>query len=102
MRCKTMTNERPNLKQIRIKKSVCDRLDERKAPDDSYTDVIKALLDENDRLLERNIQLERDKADITAIAKALTFDKLIEEGAIEMNVFEEALNEFSFERTQKD
>lgn len=95
-------NERPNLKQIRIKKSVCARLDERKGKDDSYTDVIQALLDENDRLLERNIELERDKADITAIAKGLTFDKLVEEGAIEMKVFEEALEQFSFERTRNE
>ena len=93
-------HDRPNLKQIRIKQSVCARLDERKSKDDSYTDVIKALLDENDRLLERNVELERDKADITAIAKSLTFDKLIEEGAIEMKVFEEALEQFSFERTE--
>ena len=94
-------NERPNLKQIRIKKSVCARLDERKSNDDSYTDVIKDLLDENDRLIERNIELERDKADITAIAKALTFEKLIDDGAIEMKVFEEALEQFSFERTER-
>lgn len=77
-----------------------ERLDERKAPDDSYTDVIQTLLDENERLIERNIELERDKADLTAIAKGLTFDKLIEEGAIEMKVFEEALEQFSFERTE--
>jgi len=93
-------HERPNLKQIRIKKSVCARLDERKSNDDSYTDVIQSLLDENDRLLERNVELERDKADLTAIAKGLTFDKLVEEGAIEMKVFEEALEQFSFERTE--
>ena len=95
-------HERPNLKQIRIKKAVCERLDERKARDDSYTDVIKELLDENERLIERNIELERDKADLTAIAKGLTFDKLIEEGAIEMNVFEEALEQFTFERTETE
>lgn len=53
--------ERPNLKQIRIKKNVCARLDERKSKDDSYTDVIKALLDENERLKERNVELEEDK-----------------------------------------
>lgn len=56
-----MTNDRPNLKQIRIKKSVCARLDERKGSDDSYTDVIKTLLDENDRLLKHNVELEKDK-----------------------------------------
>lgn len=64
-------HERPNLKQIRIKKSVCARLDERKSNDDSYTDVIKALLDENDRLLERNIELERDKEDMRRYMQAI-------------------------------
>jgi len=92
--------DRPNLKQIRIKKSVCDRLDERKGKDDSYTDVVQDLLDENKFLRERILELEHDKADLTAIAKGLTFDKLIKDGAIEMNVFEEALEQFSFERTK--
>ena len=54
-------NERPNLKQIRIKKSVCARLDERKSNDDSYTDVIKKLLDENERLTARCEELKEDK-----------------------------------------
>ena len=54
-------NDRPNLKQIRIKRSVCDRLDERKGKDDSYTDVIKDLLDENERLTARCEELQQDK-----------------------------------------
>ena len=53
--------ERPNLKQIRIKRSVCDRLDERKDKDDSYTDFVKDLLDENERLKERVEELKDDK-----------------------------------------
>ena len=61
-------NERPNLKQIRIKKSVCERLDERKGNDDSYTDVIKALLDENEALKNRCAELEKDKENLTTIA----------------------------------
>lgn len=61
-------NERPNLKQIRIKKSVCARLDERKSNDDSYTDVIQDLLDENDRLQERNVELKQDKEMLMKIA----------------------------------
>lgn len=65
-------HERPNLKQIRIKQSVCARLDERKSKDDSYTDVIKALLDENDRLLERNVELERDKEQFMQFLQAQT------------------------------
>lgn len=60
--------ERPNLKQIRIKKSVCARLDERKSNDDSYTDVIQALLDENTRLKERNVELKQDKDMLMKIA----------------------------------
>ena len=67
-------HERPNLKQIRIKKSVCARLDERKSNDDSYTDVIKKLLDENDRLLERNIELERDKEYFMRFLQSATLD----------------------------
>ena len=66
-------HERPNLKQIRIKADVCDRLDKRKGKDDSYTDVIKALLDENDRLLERNVELERDKEQFRQFLQAQTF-----------------------------
>lgn len=54
-------NERPNLKQIRIKRSVCDRLDNHKGKDDSYTDVVKALLDENERLTSRCEELQADK-----------------------------------------
>ena len=61
-------NERPNLKQIRIKKSVCAMLDERKGKDDSYTDVIQALLDENARLQERNVELKQDKEMLMKIA----------------------------------
>lgn len=56
-----MTHERPNIKTIRIKKSVCERLDERKGRDESYSEVIKALLDENDRLKESNVELKQDK-----------------------------------------
>lgn len=62
-------HERPNLKQIRIKKSVCAKLDERKGKDDSYTDVISALLDENKRLKESNDELKQDKQDLIEIAK---------------------------------
>ena len=62
-------HERPNLKQIRIKQSVCARLDERKGEDDSYTDVIKALLDENERLKARCQELENDKQLISHLAK---------------------------------
>ena len=83
--------ERPNLKQIRIKRSVCDRLDERKDKDDSYTDVVKALLDENDRLLERNIELERDKEQLTIISKAIAVQVALNNPeiytAIKMNDF---------------
>ena len=63
-----MANERPNLKQIRIKQSVCARLDERKSKDDSYTDVIKALLDENTRLNEYVEELKQDKHMLMKIA----------------------------------
>ena len=56
--------ERPNLKQIRIKRSVCDRLDKRKDKDDSYTDVIEDLLDENERLKERVEELKQDKENL--------------------------------------
>lgn len=62
-------HERPNLKQIRIKQSVCARLDERKGKDDSYTDVVQGLLDENARLKERNVELKQDKQDLIEIAK---------------------------------
>ena len=61
-------HERPNLKQIRIKKSVCARLDERKSNDDSYTDVIQSLLDENTRLKESNVELKQDKEMLMKIA----------------------------------
>lgn len=61
-------HKRPNLKQIRIKQSVCARLDERKGEDDSYTDVIKALLDENERLKARCQELENDKQVFTRLA----------------------------------
>lgn len=64
-------NERPNLKQIRIKKSVCDRLDERKGKDDSYTDVVKALLDENERLTSRCEELQEDKKQLFRLAKII-------------------------------
>ena len=64
-------HERPNLKQIRIKADVCDRLDKRKGKDDSYTDVIKALLVENARLKTRVEELESDKENMTAMSKAL-------------------------------
>ena len=84
-------NGRPNLKQIRIKRSVCDRLDERKGKDDSYTDVVKALLDENNRLLERNVELERDKEQLTVISKALAIQVALNNpelyNAIDMNDF---------------
>ena len=60
--------DRPNLKQIRIKRSVCDRLDDRKGKDDSYTDVVKELLDENERLKARVEELEQDKEIMTNIA----------------------------------
>lgn len=63
-----MANERPNLKQIRIKQSVCDRLDERKGKDDSYTDVVKALLDENEQLKEYVEELKQDKNKLMKIA----------------------------------
>ena len=66
-----MTNDRPNLKQIRIKKPVCERLDERKANGDSYTDVIKALLDENERLTARCEELEEDKRQLYRLAKII-------------------------------
>ena len=74
-----MANDRPNLKQIRIKRSVCARLDERKDKDDSYTDVIKALLDENDRLLERTIELERDKERFNRFLEKVTYKVSIED-----------------------
>lgn len=61
-------HERPNLKQIRIKQSVCARLDERKGNDDSYTDVIQDLLDENARLHDRNVELKQDKEMLMKIA----------------------------------
>lgn len=64
-------NERPNLKQIRIKKDVCDRLDKRKHKGDSYTDVIKGLLVENARLKTRCEELEHDKEQLTVVSKAL-------------------------------
>ena len=63
-----MANERPNLKQIRIKRSVCDRLDNHKDKDDSYTDVIKALLDENKMLKEYVEELKADKHVLMKIA----------------------------------
>lgn len=64
-------HERPNLKQIRIKQSVCARLDERKGEEDSYTDVIKALLDENERLKARCQELEEDKKQLYRLAKLI-------------------------------
>ena len=63
--------ERPYLKQIRISKDVCDRLDKRKAKGDSYTDVVKALLVENARLTQRCEELERDKENLTIVSKAI-------------------------------
>lgn len=63
-----MSNERPNLKQIRIKQSVCDRLDERKSKDDSYTDVVKGLLDENMMLKDHIAELKHDKEMLMKIA----------------------------------
>ena len=76
-------NERPNLKQIRIKRSVCERLDERKGKDDSYTDVVKELLDENDRLIERNIELERDKETLTHFIQSIPIDLKIKDATAE-------------------
>ena len=63
-----MANDRPNLKQIRIKRSVCDRLDNHKGKDDSYTDVVKALLDENERLTSRCEELQKDKQMLVRLA----------------------------------
>lgn len=63
--------ERPNLKQIRINKDVCDRLDKRKAKGDSYTDVVKGLLVENARLKNRCEELERDKEHLTIVSRAI-------------------------------
>jgi len=63
--------ERPYLKQIRISKDVCDRLDKRKAKGDSYTDVVKALLVENARLKNRCEELEHDKEHLTIVSKAI-------------------------------
>ena len=85
--------DRPNLKQIRIKQSVCARLDERKGKDDSYTDVIKALLDENERLKERVEELERDKNDLTVIAMALKGNQLVERGITDGNEVQKALED---------
>lgn len=62
-------HERPNIKSIRIKRGVWERLDERKRPDDSYTDVIKAVLDENEMLKARVEELQKDKDDLVEIAK---------------------------------
>ena len=61
-------HKRPNLKQIRIKQSVCARLDERKSEDDSYTDVIKALLNENANLKDHIEELKHDKEMLMKIA----------------------------------
>lgn len=63
--------DRPNLKQIRIKQSVCARLDERKGKDDSYTDVVKALLDENERLKAYVEELKEDKKQLYRLAKII-------------------------------
>lgn len=70
-KCQAMANDRPNLKQIRVKKSVCARLDERKDIDDSYTDVIKALLDENERLKTQVKELKQDKTQLYRLAKII-------------------------------
>lgn len=70
--------ERPNLKQIRIKRNVCDRLDERKAKGDSYTDVVKALLDENERLKERVEELEEDKKQLYRLAKIIEVNNTLD------------------------
>ncbi|MBQ7851377.1 MAG: hypothetical protein IJ342_00635 [Muribaculaceae bacterium] len=64
-------HERPNIKSIRIKKSVYDRLDARKRPDDSYTDVIQAVLDDNERLTAKCEELQKDKDDLFEILKGL-------------------------------
>lgn len=69
-----MANDRPNLKQIRIKKSICERLDEMKGSDDSYSDVVKRLLDDNEALKNRCAELEHDKDNITTVSKALAVE----------------------------
>lgn len=85
--------DRPNLKQIRIKRSVCDRLDDRKGKDDSYTDVVKELLDENERLKDRVEELERDKNDLTVIAMALKGNQLVERGITDGDEVQKALED---------
>ena len=86
-------HNRPNLKQIRIKRSVCDRLDDRKGKDDSYTDVVKELLDENERLKDRVEELERDKNDLTVIAMALKGNQLVERGITDGDEVQKALED---------
>ena len=85
--------DRPNLKQIRIKRSVCDRLDDRKGKDDSYTDVVKELLDENERLKDRVEELERDKNDLTVIAMALKGNQLVKRGITDGDEVQKALED---------
>ena len=70
--------DRPNLKQIRIKRSVCDRLDDRKGKDDSYTDVVKELLDENERLKDRVKELQEDKKQLYRLAKIIEVNNTLD------------------------
>ena len=70
--------DRPNLKQIRIKRSVCDRLDDRKGKDDSYTDVVKELLDENERLKEQVEELKEDKKQLYRLAKIIEVNNTLD------------------------
>ena len=93
-----MANDRPNLKQIRIKRSICDRLDERKDKDDSYTDVIKALLDENERLKEHVEELKQDKKVMTDIAVNSIFKGIDEQ---HVDDFGEAILNLEKERQER-
>lgn len=70
-----MSNDKPTVKQIKIRANVCDKLDNLKGVNDSYTDTIENLLKENLMQKERIKELEKDKQDLIDIMKlSLTTD----------------------------
>ena len=56
------------LKQIKIKESVYNQLNSMKDEDDSFSNVLQRLLDENKLLKERNVELKQDKEKLMKIA----------------------------------
>lgn len=56
------------LKQIKIKESVYNQINSMKKEDDSFSNVLQRLIDENKQLKETNVELKQDKDKLMKIA----------------------------------